>query len=89
MLIMAESWSTHICVAKEPKLPLNDNFEGKAKGRLRQIDRRPPDVGIHKARRRRPVRCCSTMRTKNHSIFIFSAISFVGIVLGAILIAAV
>jgi hypothetical protein len=33
--------------------------------------------------------CCTTMRTKNHSLFIFSPISIVGFVLGAILLAAV
>jgi hypothetical protein len=76
-------------VTKEPKLPLNDNFAGKAEGRLRQLDRRPPDAGMHKGRRRRPVRWCTTMRIANHRIFIFSAISIVGLVLGAILIAAV
>jgi len=81
-------------VTKEPKLPLNDNFAGKAEGRLRQLDQRPPDAGIHdagihKGRRRRPVWCCTTMRTANHRSFIFSAMRIVGFVRGAILIAAV
>jgi hypothetical protein len=30
---------------QEPKLPLNGNFAGKAEGRRRQLDRRPPDAG--------------------------------------------
>jgi hypothetical protein len=76
-------------VTKEPNLPLNDTIAGNAEGRLRQLDRRPPDAGIHKGRRRRPVRCYTAMRIANHGIFIFSAISIVGFVLGAILIAAV
>ena len=76
-------------MTKEPKLPLNGNFAGKAEGRCRQLDRRSPDAGIYKGRRRCPVRCCTTMRTANHRIFIFSAISIAGFVLGAILIAAV
>jgi hypothetical protein len=76
-------------VTKAPKLPLNGTFAGNAEGRFRHLDRRPPDAGIHKGRRRRPVRCCTTTRIANHRIFIFSAISIGGVALGAILIAAV
>jgi hypothetical protein len=36
-------------VTKEPKLPLNGNFAGKAEGRRRQLDRRPPMLEYTKA----------------------------------------
>ena len=47
-------------LTKEPKLVLNDNNAGKAEGihlmigrrparRLRQLDRRPADAGVHRA----------------------------------------
>ena len=51
-------------LTKEPKLLLNDNYAGKPEGihlvigrrpgrRIRQLDRRPADAGVHRGRRRR------------------------------------
>ena len=64
-------------LTKEPKLLLNDNNAGKPEGihlmigrrpvrRVRQLDRRPADAGVHQGRRRaRGSRCwcCTTMRS--------------------------